>query len=234
MSQPLRRFYQTADVAEDGAGVMLDARRLRTPNNAVFSAPTRALADAIAAEWSAQGDLILPTTMPLTQLAFAAIDHTSSRRDELAAYIAKFGETDLVAHRADAPAPLVGRQAMLWNPLVAWSAHDLGVILPVVTGVAPSPPDAESLETLRAHAAAADDFHLTALAQAAGAAGSAIIALAMLHGRLNAQSAFAAAALDDLWSLETWGEDAEARARLDRLRAEFENVATFIGLLGTL
>jgi chaperone required for assembly of F1-ATPase len=229
---PARRFYASAAVADDGGGVMLDERRLRTPRGGVFAAPTRALAEAIAAEWNAQIDHILPASMPMTQLAFAAIDHTPARRDELADYVAKFGETDLVSHRAEAPAPLMGRQAMLWNPLVAWSAHDLGVILPVVTGVAPSPPDAESLETLRAHAAAADDFQLTALAQAAGAAGSAVIAFALLHGRLTPETAFAAAALDDLWCLENWGDDAEASARLDRQRVELENVARFLALLG--
>ncbi len=231
MTEAARRFWKEAHVAEDGAGVMLDDRRLRTPGGAVFAAPTRTLAETIAAEWNAQGEHIVPSSMPLSQLAFAAIDHTPQRRAELADYVAKFGETDLVCHRADQPAPLVARQSMLWNPLVAWSAHDLGVILPVVVGVLPATHDPEALETLRAHAAACDDFQLTALAQAAGAAGSAVIALAMLHGRLNGQTAYAAAALDDLYSLETWGDDAEARARLDRLRAEFENVARFIALL---
>lgn len=231
MTEAARRFWKHATLADDAAGVMLDERRLRTPRGAVFAAPTRALAEAIAAEWNAQGDLIVPSSMPLSQLAFAAIDHTPARRDELAAYIAKFGETDLVCHRAEAPASLVARQTMLWNPLVAWSAQDLGVVLPVVTGVLPAAHDPEALETLRAHAAACDDFQLTALAQAAGAAGSAVVALAMLHGRLTGETAFAAAALDDLWSLENWGEDAEARARLDSLRAEFENVSRFITLL---
>ncbi len=231
MTEAARRFWKQARIADDGAGVMLDERRLRTPRGAVFAAPTQTLAEAIAAEWSAQGEYISPSSMPLSQFAFAAIDHTPHRREELADYVAKFGETDLVCHRADSPPALVTRQTMLWNPLVAWSAHDLGVVLPVVTGVLPAPHDPEALETLRAHAAAADDFQLTALAQAAGAAGSAIVALAMLHGRLNGETAFAAAALDDLYSLETWGEDAEARARLDRLRAEFENVTRFIAAL---
>jgi chaperone required for assembly of F1-ATPase len=227
----VRRFYKSATVADDGAGVMLDERRLRTPKGAVFAAPTRALANAVAAEWQAQGEFILPATMPLTQLAFAAVDHTPHRRDELADYIAKFGETDLVCHRAEAPAPLIARQSLLWDPLIAWSMRELGVMLPVVIGVLPAPTQPEALETLRAHTASLDDYQLTALTQAAGLAGSALIAFALVHGRLSAESAFAAAALDYLWSLEQWGEDAEARLRLDRQRAEFENIARFIAAL---
>ena len=55
----------------------------------------------------------------------------------------------------------------------------------------------------------------------------------MLARRLDAAGAFEAAALDNLWSLERWGEDAEARAKLDRQRAEFDNIANFIEALGT-
>lgn len=231
MSERVCRFYDQARAADDGAGIMLDARRLRTPGNAVFAAPTRALAEAIAAEWSGQGEFIDATGMPLTQLAFAAIDHTPQRRGQLSAYIAKFGETDLVCHRAASPPELVARQAQAWDPLVAWAEGALGVSLPVVTGVLATDVPAIGLEKLRAHGDAADDFSLTALAQAAGLAGSAVIAYALLHGRLDAAAAFEAAALDDLWSLDKWGEDAAARARLDRQRAEFENVARFISLL---
>lgn len=231
--QAIRRFYSTATVADDGAGVMLDARRLKTSRGNAFAAPTPALAQAVAAEWGAQGEFIVPSSMPLTQLAFAAIDHTPGRRDELIAYVAKFGETDLVCHRADAPAPLVARQTTLWDPMIVWATHDLGVVLPVVTGVIAAELPPESLETLAAHAAALDDFQLTALAQATGLSGSAIIAFSLVRQRIDAESAFAIAALDDLYAQETWGEDAEAQARLDRQRAEFENIARFIAALGT-
>jgi chaperone required for assembly of F1-ATPase len=97
-----------------------------------------------------------------------------------------------------------------------------------VAGVIAAPPDQASIDELRAHAARLDDFRLTALAQAAGLAGSAIIALALLRGRIAPQHAFEAAALDNLWSLEKWGEDAEARARLDRQHAEFAALGRFI------
>jgi chaperone required for assembly of F1-ATPase len=195
------------------------------------NAPTPALAQAIADEWNAQGEHIVPAAMACTQLAFAAIDHTPQRRDELLDYIAKFGETDLVCHRAEAPGELLARQARSWDPLVAWGAGELGVMLPIVTGVVAAPVPAQSLETLRAHAGACDDFQLTALAQAAGLAGSALIAFALLRGWLDAESAFAAAALDELWAIDKWGEDAEARQRLDRQRAEFENIARFVAAL---
>jgi chaperone required for assembly of F1-ATPase len=228
-----RRFYKVARAADADGGftVLLDVRTLRTPAGKVFIAPTHALAEASAAEWDAQAERIIPASMPITQLAFAALDWTAQGRRERINYVAAYAETDLCCHRAEAPAELAARQAEAWDPLVAWGAEALGAALPVVVGVIAGKPDAAALEALRARAAELDDFRLTALVQATGLAGSALIGFALVRGRLSAEEAFAAAALDELWSLERWGEDAEARARLDRTRAEIEAAARFVAAL---
>jgi chaperone required for assembly of F1-ATPase len=233
MTQAARRFYKTATAVErDGAfGVALDARSLRTPKGALFHAPTRALANAIAAEWDAQSEHIIPSRMPLTQLAFAAVDWTAPARAERAAYVASFGQTDLCCHRAAAPAQLVARQAERWDSLVVWGRETLGVTLPVVEGIVAASVAPTELAKLAAHAEALDDFTLTALSQATGLSGSALIAFALIRGKLNGAQAYAAATLDDEFSLERWGEDAEARARLDRVRAEFDALDRFVTAL---
>ena len=71
-----RRFYQRADV-EDAAGefrVVLDGRPVRTPARRSLAVPKRELAQALAAEWDAQRDVIDPAKMPLTRLANTIID----------------------------------------------------------------------------------------------------------------------------------------------------------------
>lgn len=277
-----RRFYKHA--LADGLCVKLDTRALRTPAGVLFEAPTAALAQAVAAEWEAQGERIVPASMPLTQLAFAAIDggrgaraHPSSpdrggarardggigagiagtalpaesaanapdsspyrgstapggdaARAQRIAYVLKFAETDLCCHRAASPAELVARQAATWDPLVAWGAQALGAALPVVTGVLPADVPEQAFAALCARAERLDDFGLVALSQAAGLSGSALIAFALVAGWLDPEEAFAAAALDDLWSLEHWGEDAEARGKLERLRGDLDAAARFIQAL---
>jgi len=233
-TEPIRRFYASATAAEEGEAyiVRLDQRTLKTPAGKPLRLPTRALAGAIAAEWDAQGEHIVPASMPVTQLAFAAIDWTPQSRAQLVEYVAKYGETDLLCHRAEAPAPLIARQAETWDVLLQWARETRALKLPVVVGVIAAPRDEASLARIRDFADALDDFRLTALAQAAGLAGSAVVALALLAGRLDAEAAFQAAALDNLWSLENWGEDAEARARLDRQRAEFAALERFVAALG--
>lgn len=233
MSEPARRFYKTAQAVlrDTGFAVALDQRMLKTPKGAPFAAPTRALADAIAEEWSAQTEKIIPATMPITHLSFAAIDWTAPSREQRAQYVASFGQTDLCCHRAGAPADLVARQSQIWGPLIDWGREALGVNLPVVEGVVAATIAPGELSKLKAHAEALDDFSLTALSQAAGLAGSALIAFALLRGRLSGEDAAIAATLDDEFALQRWGEDAEARARLDAVRTEFDALGRFVRAL---
>lgn len=233
-TEPVRRFYATAAAAEEAGAhiVRLDQRTLRTPSRKPLHMPTRALAQAVAAEWDAQGEYITPATMPLTRYAFAAIDLMPTKRADIAADLAKYIETDLVAHRADSPPPLVTRQSEAWDPIVDWAERRFGARVPIVAGIIPASVPAEHRATFAKEIDALDDFRAMALAQAVTLAGSILIGFAFLEGALDAQSAFTAAALDDLWSQENWGQDPEARQRLDTQRAEFEALQRFITALG--
>ncbi|MBU6371466.1 MAG: ATPase [Alphaproteobacteria bacterium] len=234
MTEPARRFYAEAAVAPlDGGGftVTLDGRKLRTPGRLVFATPTRALAEACAAEWAAQTAEIRPATMPLTRLVNVAVERTPQTRDAIVANVAKYAETDLLCHRADAPVRLVARQSAAWDPLLAWAAETLDVRLYPAAGIMIDPRNEEACAIVAARAAALNDFALTGLAHAAGLAGSCVIAFALARGRLSGAKAAGAASLDEEWSLETWGEDAEARARLVARAAEFASLETLFGAL---
>ncbi len=233
-TEPVRRFYASAAAVEDAGAhsVRLDQRTLKTPSGKPLRLPTRALAEAVAAEWDAQGELIVPATMPITRYAFAAVDLMASKRAEIARDLAKYINTDLVAHRADAPPPLVARQSAVWDPIVDWGEHRLHLRIPVVTGIMPADIPPQHRTVLEWEIDDLDDFRAMALAQAVTLAGSILIGFAFLEGKLGAEAAFAAAALDNLWSLENWGEDAEARARLEAQRAEWIALQRFVTALG--
>jgi chaperone required for assembly of F1-ATPase len=232
-NDPVRRFYAAATAAEDAGAhiVRLDQRTLKTPAGKPLHMPTRALAEAVAAEWDAQAEIIAPSTMPITRFAFAAIDLMATKRDDLARDLAQYIETDLVAHRADAPPGLVARQSEHWDPIVAWAERRFGIAVPVVTGIIPAAPASQHRAVLEREIGKLDHLHAMALAQGVTLAGSVLIGFALVEGELDAEAAFAAAALDNLWSLENWGEDAEARARLDHQRAEFAALQRFVASL---
>ncbi|HEY1752184.1 MAG TPA: ATP12 family chaperone protein, partial [Caulobacteraceae bacterium] len=109
-----RRFYKAADTAPaegGGVAVRLDGRTPRSPEGAALVLPTAGLAELVAAEWAAQGEELLPATMPATQLAWAALaaDREGARRAAVAR-VAGFAASDLLCYFADGPAPLVERQ----------------------------------------------------------------------------------------------------------------------------
>ena len=60
-----RRFYKTVSVTGD-LGIALDGQLVKTPGKVPLHLPLPALAQAVAAEWEAQGETIDPASMVMT------------------------------------------------------------------------------------------------------------------------------------------------------------------------
>src|ERR1700742_3945096 len=101
----MKRFYKQVSVAPDVGGfrILLDGRPVKTPTHNMLSVPTRALADAIAQEWAAQGEEIDPVSMPHLRLADTVIDGVAASREAVIDAIMRFGENDLLCYRAHEP-----------------------------------------------------------------------------------------------------------------------------------
>ena len=133
-----KRFYQRAAVGEpteQGFPVLLDGKPVYTPARRALAAPARELAEAIAAEWNAQGEEIDPARMPLTRLANAVIDAVAEKPAEVAAEIEQYLGSDLVFYRAETPEGLIARQAQHWDPVLAWARDQLGARFMLGEGV---------------------------------------------------------------------------------------------------
>ena len=229
----MKRFYQSAEVAAAGTGfgVQLDGKPLRTPAKAELVVPTRALAEAIAAEWRGQGDEIKLDTLPLTRIASTALDLVTPRRAEVGAEVARYAGTDLVCYRAGHPPQLAQRQHAAWQPLIDWATMRYDATLEVTVGVVPV---AQSVASLRAFAAAVGAYpplELAALHLATAACGSLVVALALIEGRLDAEEAFAASQLDETFEIELWGEDSEQTQRRAALKDDITLARRFIDLI---
>jgi chaperone required for assembly of F1-ATPase len=230
-----KRFYKSAGVVEHGPGdhrVQLDGRALRTPAKAALAVPSAALAQAIAAEWEAQGEHIDPSSMPLTRLANSAIDGVAQREAEVRADIARYAASDLLCYRAEAPDDLQQRQAAAWDPVLRWVDEQLGARFATCTGLMPvEQPDAAKAAVAQA-LEAYDGFALAALHVMTTLTGSVLLALAHAQGRLTAEEAWAAAHVDEDWQISKWGEDTEAQARRARRWSDMQAASRMLGLLG--
>jgi chaperone required for assembly of F1-ATPase len=233
--QTPKRFYRAAkaEAAPDGHAIRLDDRLLKSPGGNPFLLPTAALADAIAEEWRSQGERIVPASMPLMQLAATAIDRVGPALAETVAGIGSYATTDLLCYRAEAPAALVDRQQRLWQPLLDWAALHLDASFRVTAGVVPLDQPPATLAAVHTALGALDPFRLVALSVLTQATGSAVLAMALQAGRIDAETAFELSQLDETFQIERWGEDAEAMRRRALVKSDIAAAGRFLSLLET-
>lgn len=224
-----KRFWTETTVVEAGQGfsVTLDGRAVKTPAKAALDVPTRALAEAIAAEWDAQEEKVDPNTMPFTRSANAAIDKVRVQHGEVADMLAAYGDSDLLCYRADAPQALVARQAAAWDPVLDWAADTLEARLQPRSGVMHVPQEAAALENLRARTHRLNDFELAAFHDLVSLSGSLILAFAATHDLHPPLALWEMSRLDELWQEEQWGQDEDAQAMMLVKQAAFLHAKRF-------
>lgn len=228
----LKRFWKTAEAVpvEGGWEIRLDGRPVRTPAKARLVLPSRALAEAVAAEWADQQGEVDPLSMPMTRSANAAIDKVVPQRAEVAALIAAYGETDLCCYRAEVPEGLVARQVAAWDPMLDWAGSAFGAPLAVTVGVLPVTQPEASLEALQDRVAAEDAFALAALHDLVALTGSLVLGLAAAEGVLPGEEIWRRSRIDETWQEEQWGIDDEAADVAARKFGDFLHALAFYRL----
>ncbi|MEA3050234.1 MAG: hypothetical protein QOG84_2070 [Sphingomonadales bacterium] len=229
----MKRFYKAASVAPGpgGLAILLDGKPVKTPARAPLAVPGERLAEAIAAEWEAQGESVDPRSMPLTGLANAAIDRVAPDRRAFARTLARYAEADLLCYRAEAPQALVRRQAEAWDPLLAWARRRFDVDFEVTAGVMHRPQPARTVDRLAEAVFERGPFALAGLAPLVTVSGSLVIALVLAEGESSLEEAWSAATLDEAWQAEHWGDDPLAAAAHDERRRDFDAGYLFLSLL---
>ena len=225
----LKRFWKSATAEEqDGAfAVLLDGRPVKTPAKTALAVPSQGLADAIAAEWDAQEDVVDPTKMPFTRMANAAIDKVAIQHGEVAQMLADYGDADLLCYRAEGPQELIDRQSAEWDLALDWAAETLGARLSARTGVMHDAQDSLSLATLSAHVHKLDSFRLAAFHDLVTLSGSLILGFAAARDWRDANTIWAISRIDDLWQEELWGRDEEAFEAAEVKRGAFLHAKSF-------
>lgn len=224
-----KRFWKNAGISETEGGfaIELDGRALKTPAKTPVVVPTRALAEAIAAEWDAQGEEIDPLSMPVTRCANSALDKVALQHAEVADMLAEYGGTDLLCYRAEGPDALVKRQAEAWDPLLDWANKTYGARLKPVAGVMFQGQDSDALEALRKAVHAMDNFELAAFHDLVCISGSLILGFAAVSDFAPIDELWAHSRLDESWQEEQWGVDEEAEEQAEIKKSAFKNAYLF-------
>jgi chaperone required for assembly of F1-ATPase len=224
-----KRFYASAGTgeAEGGYIVTLDGKPIKTPSGRTVVVPSRSLAEMIAAEWNAQGEFIEPLTMPLTRFANSVVQGVTDNVTAVSDDVAKYFGSDLLFYRAGHPEGLVAREAEHWDPVLFWAAETLGAHFMLAEGVMHVRQPDEAIAAVRG-ALPDDPWAIAAVHVLTTLTGSALLALAMFHGVIDPEKAWAAAHVDEDWNAEKWGVDEEMAARKAAKSVDFNAVAAVL------
>lgn len=225
-----KRFYQRAHVGDDAPfAILLDNRAVKTPAGNALALPSRALGEAVAAEWDAQQERIDPAVMPLTRLVNSIIDGVATAPAPVAEEVGKYLGSDLVCYRADTPAGLVARQAQHWDPILDWARETLGARFVLAEGVVFVAQPNHAIVAASA-AIPSDPWRLGAVNVITTLTGSALIGLALSQGHLTVDEAWTAAHVDEDWNMSQWGRDELALDRRATRFAEMQAAGTVLQL----
>lgn len=225
----MKRFYKEAAAAQSEAGwqVALDGRGVKTQGGKPQFVPSAALADALAAEWAAQGEEIDPASFLLRDLADYALDVVAGERADVIATLLRYAETDTLCYRGEPDEPIHVRQQAVWEPLLTAAEQRWDIHFERISGIIHRPQPPETLKRLETVLSAHNDFTLAALNTLASLSASLIVALAAIEPDANIEALWDVAELEADWQVEQWGEDFEAKARRERRLAAFEAAARF-------
>jgi chaperone required for assembly of F1-ATPase len=227
-----RRFYVTVDVIETDGGfaIRLDGKPIRAPSGRIVVIPVREIADAVAGEWKTQKEMIDPLSMPMTRFANSVLDAVVDRAELVRDDVAKYLSSDLLFYRAANPEALVAREAKHWDPVLFWAAEALGAHFILAEGVMHVRQPDEAVAAARA-ALPSNLWSIAAMHVVTTLTGSALLALALLHGGLDADAVWAAAHVEEDWNSEQWGADDEALSRRTARLNDFRAAAAILKAL---
>mgnify|MGYP001466671018 CR=1 FL=1 len=227
-----KRFYDKVTTGPGGEGytVLLDGRPIRTAAKRPVSLSSLKLAQRLAEEFDAQRDVLNPAAMPLYRLVNTALDAVADRLEAVRDDIVAYAGSDLLCYRAEEPEALCERQRLAWDPVLEKIVQRHGARFRLAGGIMHIAQDDVALAAIRRRVDTIDDpVVLAALHSVTTLTGSALLALALLDGDLDASDAWTHAHVDEDWNEELWGADEEAQARRAARWLEMQAAAWALG-----
>jgi chaperone required for assembly of F1-ATPase len=225
----MKRFWKEVSIerADSGWQVMLDGRAIRTQAGNPQIVPTRALAELLASEWTAQGEKIDPAAFPARDLADYAIDMIAPGPGPTIAKVLRYAESDTLCYRADPDEPLHKHQWEVWEPIVTAFEVREDVRMERASGILHKPQPAETLAALRARLTALDPFTLGALEAMTTLSASLCVGLSALDPGADAAALWDAAELEETWQAKLWGVEPLAEERRQKRQRDFMRAVRF-------
>ena len=201
-----------------------------TPAKNLFILPTALLAEAIALEWQ-DGKKYSPTAMPLTALAYTAIDKIAGNKNDIVEVLMVYVDSDTLTYRATGSEALAKLQEEKWGSVLKWVGKRFDVAWQTTSGVMPVEQSPVLHKAVERYLQSLDEWQLSVFCVLSSGFSSLVLAIAVCEKHLSAQEAFVLSRLEEDAQAEVWGKDAQVEARVQKMKDEIISAEQFLHLL---
>ncbi|GJL86058.1 MAG: ATPase [Micavibrio sp.] len=234
----MKRFYKLVSTKKEpgGFGICLDSKPVKTPSGTLLLAPTENMANEIVKEWAEQEELIVPDSMPLTQILTTRIDRVSKEREAMSEAAMKYLDTDLLCYHAEQPPDLVKLQQESWAPWLDWFEGKFGMALQTTTSLSALRQEESIHHTVLDHIESATDDEFTALQLVVSLSGSLVLGLAFSEGDVTPEQVFNAAHVEEqhkaaIYHEDLHGPDPMEEKKQEAMKKDLQAAAVFLKFL---
>lgn len=228
----LREKFYTMVSLEEGEGgyiLLLDGRKARSRGGKVLAVRPHGLAHRLVREWDSQTTHIDFTTMAMTCYQMAVMDMGPGQRDKWINGTLAYLGSDLVCYRSQRPAELCEMMARIWDPFLALVQDKAGIRLNTTSEIMAIEQPGDSLAKARARLGEINDEQLLCVHTITELTGSAVLAMAPCFGFLDSEALARAAAIDEIFQAEKWGDDEEAATRRAAIKGQIGEAMAYFG-----
>lgn len=220
----MKRFYKQAQINAapngDGYEIRLDGKALRhLATKAPFVARTKALAQSVADEWNAAPDSFEYKNLPVTCFLMGTASLTAEQKAGIYDKVFECACCDTLCCFVDTPQELRDMQNEKWLPVIL-KINEAGGAFNPSDSLCGRELSAQNRDFLQNALDALSNDALGCVQQLSAIFSSALLALAVLKGIVDARTAFDLSVLEETYQNMYWHEDAEAaRAREQKREA---------------
>ncbi|MDD3020901.1 MAG: ATP12 family chaperone protein [Alphaproteobacteria bacterium] len=233
----MKRFYKIVSIenVDSEWKILLDGKIVRTPMRSELTIPTERLAAAIQTEWQDQNEMILPDTMPITQMMMTIIDRIRPNREKFLNEALGYLDTDLICYFADEPEIYAAEQKKHWLPILNWLRDFLKCEILTTNALAALAQPQPTHKVISDYISNLNELKFSVLYLTTLTTGSVLLPIAFIENAFTENEIFDATLAEDLikdkiYLAETYGISPDQERRRKIVKNELSGSRQFLDL----
>jgi len=156
-----------------------------------------------------------------------AVEEIKQHRSDIVAKLLQFSKTDSLLFW-DKDNEVAAKQEQLWTPILLWAGQTLHAEYKTTKKLEVEPQSKSAMSGMQKLIESLSDKELAAFYLASLNMRSELLAAALIKGKINAEQAYNAAYLEEIYQADRWGHDKVADSRRNTLKTELCDIEKFL------